>query len=146
MHAARMRLYKCRLHIGFVSINHRFLLRLRHGMLAEFKWLADGHLMHRACLNVAVLRSHHEWLRLDPPTLYASVSCLSLLMRHHSDDLDMCTIWLCAWNDVIANGDVLLVAAGVAITGPGWPDILTGLLITGLYSCSLSAGSSRHFG
>lgn len=65
--------------------------------------------------------------------LVANVSCLALLMRHRSDDLNMRSTWLCSRNDVIANGGVLLAAAGVAITGTVWPDILIGLLIAGFF-------------
>jgi cation diffusion facilitator family transporter len=68
--------------------------------------------------------------------LVANVSCLVLLMRHRSDDLNMRSTWLCSRNDVIANGGVLLAAAGVAMTGTAWPDILIGLLIAGLFLVS----------
>jgi len=68
--------------------------------------------------------------------LVANVGCLVLLMRHRSDDLNMRSTWLCSRNDVIANGGVLLAAAGVAVTGMAWPDILIGLLIAGLFLSS----------
>jgi cation diffusion facilitator family transporter len=68
--------------------------------------------------------------------LLANVSCLVLLMRHRSDDLNMRSTWLCSRNDVIANGGVLVAAAGVAVTGTAWPDILVGLLIAGLFLSS----------
>jgi Co/Zn/Cd efflux system component len=57
-------------------------------------------------------------------------------MRHRSDDLNMRSTWLCSRNDVIANGGVLLAAAGVAVSGTAWPDILIGLLIAGLFLSS----------
>lgn len=65
--------------------------------------------------------------------LTANVSCLVLLLRHRSDDLNMRSTWLCSRNDVIANGGVLLAAAGVALTGTAWPDMLIGLLIASLF-------------
>ena len=68
--------------------------------------------------------------------LAANVSCLVLLMRHRSDDLNMRSTWVCSRNDVIANGGVLLAAAGVVITGTVWPDILIGLLIAGFFLSS----------
>jgi cation diffusion facilitator family transporter len=68
--------------------------------------------------------------------LLANVSCFVVLMRHRSDDLNMRSTWLCSRNDVIANGGVLLAAAGVAVTGMAWPDILIGLLIAGLFLSS----------
>lgn len=66
----------------------------------------------------------------------ANVSCLLLLMRHRSDDLNMRSTWVCSRNDVIANGGVLLAAVGVAITGTAWPDIVIGLLIAALFLAS----------
>jgi cation diffusion facilitator family transporter len=68
--------------------------------------------------------------------LIANVSCLVLLMRHRTDDLNMRSTWVCSRNDVIANSGVLLAAAGVALTGTAWPDILIGLLIAGLFLSS----------
>lgn len=68
--------------------------------------------------------------------LVANVICLVLLMRHRSDDLNMRSTWLCSRNDVIANAGVLLAAAGVAVTGTVWPDILMGLLIAGFFLSS----------
>jgi Co/Zn/Cd efflux system component len=68
--------------------------------------------------------------------LAANVSCLILLMRHRSDDLNMRSTWVCSRNDVIANGGVLLAAAGVAMTGTVWPDILIGWVIAGFFLCS----------
>ncbi len=65
--------------------------------------------------------------------LAANISCLALLMRHRTDDLNMRSTWVCSRNDVIANSGVLLAAAGVALTGTAWPDILVGLLIAGLF-------------
>jgi cation diffusion facilitator family transporter len=68
--------------------------------------------------------------------LVANVICFTLLMRHRTDDLNMRSTWVCSRNDVIANGGVLLAAAGVTITGTAWPDILIGLLIAGLFLSS----------
>jgi cation diffusion facilitator family transporter len=68
--------------------------------------------------------------------LLANVSCFVVLMRHRSDDLNMRSTWLCSRNDVIANGGVLLAAAGVSVSGTAWPDILIGLLIAGLFLSS----------
>jgi cation diffusion facilitator family transporter len=68
--------------------------------------------------------------------LAANVSCLILLMRHRSDDLNMRSTWVCSRNDVIANGGVLLAAAGVAMTGTVWPDILIGLVTAGFFLIS----------
>jgi cation diffusion facilitator family transporter len=59
--------------------------------------------------------------------------CFLLLYRHRSDDLNMRSTWLCSRNDIIANLAVLVAAAGVRIFASGWPDILVGAAIAGLF-------------
>jgi Co/Zn/Cd efflux system component len=68
--------------------------------------------------------------------LAANVFCLMLLWRRQADDINMRSAWLCSRNDVMANGGVLLAAVGVAWTGSAWPDIVTGLLIAGMFGTS----------
>jgi Co/Zn/Cd efflux system component len=68
--------------------------------------------------------------------LAANASVLALLWRHRSDDLNMRSVWLCSRNDVVANAGVLLAAAGVALTGSGWPDVAVGLTIAALFILS----------
>jgi len=48
----------------------------------------------------------------------------------------MRSAWRCSRNDVVANVGVLLVAAGVGLTGAAWPDIAIGLLIAGMFGSS----------
>jgi Co/Zn/Cd efflux system component len=59
--------------------------------------------------------------------------CFLLLFRHRSDDLNMRSTWLCSRNDIVANLSVLLAAAAVRIFDSGWPDILVGTAIAGLF-------------
>ena len=59
--------------------------------------------------------------------------CFLLLFRHRSDDLNMRSTWLCSRNDIVANLSVLLAAAGVRIFDSGWPDIVVGAVIAGLF-------------
>jgi cation diffusion facilitator family transporter len=59
--------------------------------------------------------------------------CFVLLFRHRSDDLNMSSTWLCSRNDIIANLSVLLAAAGVRLFDSGWPDIIVGAIIAGLF-------------
>ena len=68
--------------------------------------------------------------------LGANASVLAFLWRHRSDDLNMRSAWLCSRNDVIANAGVVLAAAGVAITGTPWPDIVVGGGIAALFAMS----------
>lgn len=59
--------------------------------------------------------------------------CFFLLYRHRSDDLNMRSTWLCSRNDIIANGAVLIAAAGVAYYHSIWPDLLVGGAIAFLF-------------
>ncbi|HEY7038726.1 MAG TPA: cation transporter [Methylomirabilota bacterium] len=68
--------------------------------------------------------------------LTANLLCLALLWPRRLDDVNMRSAWLCSRNDVLANGGVLLAAAGVWVTGSAWPDIAIGLLIAALFVSS----------
>jgi Co/Zn/Cd efflux system component len=59
--------------------------------------------------------------------------CFLLLYRHRVDDLNMHSTWLCSRNDIIANASVLAAAGGVKLLGSGWPDIVVGAVIAGLF-------------
>ena len=65
--------------------------------------------------------------------LACNLGCLILLTRHRSDDINMESVWLCSRNDIIANGGVLLAAAGVAATGSMWPDFAVGAVIAAIF-------------
>lgn len=65
--------------------------------------------------------------------LAANGMCFFLLWRHRADDINMSSVWLCSRNDIIANISVLFAATGVWLTHSGWPDILVGLALAGLF-------------
>ncbi|MDH5190648.1 MAG: cation diffusion facilitator family transporter [Gammaproteobacteria bacterium] len=65
--------------------------------------------------------------------LAANAFCLVLLNSHRSDDINMYSVWLCSRNDIIANVSVLIAGALVWWFGSGWPDIIVGLGIAGLF-------------
>ena len=65
--------------------------------------------------------------------LIANLSCLVLLYRHRSDDINMSSTWLCSRNDVIANLSVLGAAGLVMLTESLWPDLIVGLGLALLY-------------
>ncbi len=69
--------------------------------------------------------------------LATNVFCALLLFRHRAGDSNRRSVWLCTRNDAIANLAVLGAAAGVVLTGRGWPDLAVGGLIAAL---ALSAG------
>lgn len=62
--------------------------------------------------------------------LIANASCLLLLSKHKTDDLNMHSTWVCSRNDIIANTSVFIAAALVAVTHSKLPDLIVGLLIT----------------
>ena len=63
----------------------------------------------------------------------ANASCLLLLSKHKSDDINMHSTWICSRNDIIANSSVFLAAALVASTRSKLPDVIVGLLITCIF-------------
>jgi Co/Zn/Cd efflux system component len=65
--------------------------------------------------------------------LAGNVVCFFLLFRYRSDDLNMRSTWLCSRNDIIANLSVLIAAAGVALSGSLWPDVIVGFAIAVLF-------------
>ncbi len=71
--------------------------------------------------------------------LVANATCLLLLARHKTDDLNMHSTWVCSRNDIIANTSVLLAAGLVAFTQSKLPDLVVGLLITIIFLKSASA-------
>jgi cation diffusion facilitator family transporter len=58
--------------------------------------------------------------------LAANASCLGLLWRHRSDDINMHSVWVCSRNDIVANLSVLVAAGCVWFWQSGWPDIVIG--------------------
>src|SRR6185436_5576872 len=62
--------------------------------------------------------------------------CYALLWRHRTDDINMRSACVCSLNDVGGNAAVLVASAAVALTGSGWPDIIVGLLIAGMFAAS----------
>jgi cation diffusion facilitator family transporter len=65
--------------------------------------------------------------------LLANSTCLVLLTRHRSDDINMSSVWICSRNDLIANTAVLAAAGLVFLTKSHWPDFIVGLAITALF-------------
>jgi len=61
--------------------------------------------------------------------LAANASCLGLLWRHRSDDINMHSVWICSRNDIVANVSVLIAAGCVWFWRSGWPDIFIGVAL-----------------
>jgi cation diffusion facilitator family transporter len=65
--------------------------------------------------------------------LVANLTCLGLLWRYRTRDVNMSSTFECSRNDVIANVGVLVAAGGVAIFHAPWPDILVGAAIAAVF-------------
>jgi Co/Zn/Cd efflux system component len=68
--------------------------------------------------------------------LAANTVCLVMLWRRRHDDVNMRSAWMCSLNDVAGNAGVIVGGAAVALTASGWPDILVGLMIAGMFCAS----------
>lgn len=65
--------------------------------------------------------------------LCCNLTCLLMLTRHRSDDINMESVWLCSRNDIIANIGVIIAGIGVELTGSMWPDVLVGAIIAVIF-------------
>jgi Co/Zn/Cd efflux system component len=61
--------------------------------------------------------------------LAANGTCLALLWKHRSEDVNMSSVWECSRNDIASNLAVIAAAGLVWVFGSGWPDILIGALL-----------------
>lgn len=80
--------------------------------------------------------------------LLANLACLALLWRFRSLNVNMSSTFECSRNDVIANLSVLVAAAGVALFGSSWPDILVGVCIALVFlrsACSILSKAWPQF-
>lgn len=83
-------------------------------------------------IHGSIPESHLMFL-MSVIALGANASCLFMLSRHKSDDINMHSTWVCSRNDIIANSSVFLAATLVAVTQSKFPDIFVGLLITCIF-------------
>lgn len=71
--------------------------------------------------------------------LAANTVCLVMLWRRRRDDVNMRSAWMCSLNDVAGNAGVIVAGAAVALTASGWPDLLVGLMIAGMFCASAAS-------
>jgi Co/Zn/Cd efflux system component len=64
--------------------------------------------------------------------LLANGTCLALLWRHRSDDVNMSSVFECSRNDIASNIAVILAAGAVGWLGSGWPDLLVAIALAAL--------------
>ena len=65
--------------------------------------------------------------------LVGNLTCLGLLWRFRGLNVNMASTFECSRNDVLANLGVLAAGGLVGWFGNGWPDVLAGLIIAGLF-------------
>jgi cation diffusion facilitator family transporter len=61
--------------------------------------------------------------------LVANLTCLALLWRFRSHDVNMASTFECSRNDVVSNVGVLVAAGAVTMFASPWPDILIGAIM-----------------
>lgn len=66
--------------------------------------------------------------------LAANGTCLALLTRFRSHDVNMRSVWLCSRNDVISNAGVLVTSAAIAATHWLWLDLVFGGVLAVLFA------------
>lgn len=65
--------------------------------------------------------------------LAANVICAVMLMAYRHQDINMHAVWLCTRNDAVSNVSVIAAGGLVVWLGAQWPDLVTGLLLAGLF-------------
>jgi len=65
--------------------------------------------------------------------LAANATCLALLWKHRTEDINMSSVWECSRNDIASNISVFVAAGAVWATGSGWPDLIVGLALALLF-------------
>ena len=68
-------------------------------------------------------------LAFGSAALVANLTCLAMLWRFRSENVNMSSTFECSRNDVASNVGVLIAAGLVAMTGAAWPDIAVGGII-----------------
>jgi Co/Zn/Cd efflux system component len=58
--------------------------------------------------------------------LAANATCLGLLWKHRSEDVNMSSVWECSRNDIASNVSVFIAAGAVWASGTAWPDLVVG--------------------
>jgi len=79
--------------------------------------------------------------------LAANATCLALLWKHRTEDVNMSSVWECSRNDIASNLAVFVAAGAVWLTQSGWPDILVGLVLACLFlrsAIGVSANALRE--
>lgn len=61
--------------------------------------------------------------------LAANGTCLALLWKHRTEDINMSSVWECSRNDIASNIAVFVTAGAVWLSTSKWPDLIVGLVL-----------------
>jgi cation diffusion facilitator family transporter len=61
--------------------------------------------------------------------LAANGTCLALLWKHRTEDVNMSSVWECSRNDIVSNVAVFVAAGAVWLAESRWPDLIVGSLL-----------------
>lgn len=75
--------------------------------------------------------------------LAANGTCLALLWKHRTEDVNMGSVWECSRNDIASNLAVFVAAGAVWLTESGWPDLAVGFALACLLLRSAAGVSAR---
>ena len=75
--------------------------------------------------------------------LAANATCLALLWKHRTEDVNMSSVWECSRNDIASNTAVFSAAGLVWATDSGWPDLLVGAALAALLLWSAAKVCTR---
>lgn len=100
---------------------------VKGGIMGAFGLAALGQAAYKAWVPHAP--SFEAMGLMGLAALAANASCLGLLWRHRSEDINMHSVWVCSRNDIIANVSVLIAAAFEWFWRSGWPDIIIGVAL-----------------
>jgi cation diffusion facilitator family transporter len=75
-------------------------------------------------------------LAFGSAALAANLTCLALLWRFRSENVNMSSTFECSRNDVASNVGVLIAAGFVGVTGAAWPDVAVGGIIALIFLSS----------
>lgn len=118
------------------ALNRGMLWRARAGLskgiiMAIFGIVVFGQLAYRWYFGI-VPEANTMGL-IGAIALIANTTCLVLLYKHKSDDVNMRSTWLCSRNDIIANVGVLGASILVGYYHSIWPDTIVSVAISALF-------------
>lgn len=95
---------------------------LKGGLILLGAAVVAGQIVYRVFVPATPMFEIMGGLRLLG--LAANSTCLILLWRHRSEDVNMSSVWECSRNDIVGNVSVFLASGAVWVARARWPDLL----------------------